>query len=143
MKKYKVLDKTWKEILFSAAGFGPNLMMILMGAFFSDAVNPGALNNNLLQTISGTCLVTPAAFAILMALAKAFDGIVDVPLAALTDNLKTKWGKRRVPIAICFIPMIVTYILLWIPLSQTNLVANTGWMLIMSLIELSKTDINI
>ena len=85
MKKYKTLDKTWKEILFSAAGFGPNLLMILMGAFFSDAVNPGALNNNLLQTISGTCLVTPAAFAILMALAKAFDGIVDVPLAALTE----------------------------------------------------------
>lgn len=134
MKKYKTLDKTWKEILFAASGFGPNLMMILMGAFYSDAVNPGALNNNLLQTINGVCLVAPAAFAILMTLAKAFDGIIDIPLAALTDNLKTKWGKRRLPIAICFIPMVVSYICLWIPIAGTNQVINTIWMLVMCLI---------
>ena len=134
MKKYKTLDKTWKEILFAASGFGPNLMMILMGAFYSDAVNPGALNNNLLQTINGTCLVTPAIFAILMSIAKAFDGIVDVPLAALTDNLKTKWGKRRIPIAICFIPMIAAYASLWIPIGGTNQVVNTIWIITMALI---------
>ncbi len=134
MKKFKTLDKTWKEILFSASGFGPNLLMILMGAFYSDAVNPGALNNNLLQTINGACLVTPALFAVCMALAKAFDGIIDVPLAALTDNLKTKWGKRRVPIAVCFIPMVVAYACLWMPISQSNVLLNTIWFVIMSLI---------
>ena len=134
MKKFKTLDKTWKEILFAASGFGPNLLMILMGAFYSDAVNPGALNNNLLQTINGACLVTPALFAICMAVAKAFDGIVDVPLAALTDNLKTKWGKRRLPIAVCFIPMVLTYACLWIPISDSNLLLNTIWFVLMSLI---------
>lgn len=134
MKRYKMLDKTWKEILFAASGFGPNLMMILMGAFYSDAVNPGALHNNELQTITGACLVTPALFAILMSLAKAFDGIVDVPLAALTDNLKTKWGKRRLPIAICTLPMIITYICLWIPVFENNQGLNTAWFIGMSLI---------
>ena len=134
MKKFKTLNKTWKEILFSASGFGPNLLMILMGAFYSDAVNPGALNNNLLQTINGACLVTPALFAICMAIAKAFDGIVDVPLAAITDNLKTKWGKRRLPIAVCFIPMVIAYACLWIPISDTNVLVNTIWFVLMSLI---------
>lgn len=135
MKRYKILDKKWKEILFAASGFGPNLLMILMGAFYSDAVNPSALNGNALQTITGACLVTPIAFAILMGIAKAFDGIVDVPLAALSDNLKTKWGKRRLPIAIAFIPMVVSYICLWIPIGgETNSVLNTIWMIGMSFI---------
>lgn len=130
MKRYKILDKKWKEILFAASGFGPNLLMILMGAFYSDAVNPSALSGNVLQTISGTCLIAPFAFAFLMGIAKAFDGIVDVPLAALSDNLKTKWGKRRLPIAIAFIPMVASYICLWIPIGgENNPVLNTIWMI--------------
>ena len=30
----KSLDKKWKELLFSMSGFGPNFLMVLMGAFF-------------------------------------------------------------------------------------------------------------
>ncbi|MBR2891766.1 MAG: MFS transporter [Bacilli bacterium] len=134
MKRKVTLDKKWKEILFGASGFGPNLMMILMGAFYSDAVNPGSLNTNVLQSITGTCLILPAAFSILMMLAKIFDGIIDVPLAALTDGIKSKFGKRRLPIAISFIPMVLSYIALWIPLSQTNQTANTIWFVCMTII---------
>lgn len=134
MKRYKTLNKKWKEILFAASGFGPNLLMILMGAFYSDAVNPGALNDNILQTITGTCLITPALFAVLMVIAKAFDGIIDVPLAALSDNLKTKWGKRRLPILIAFIPMVISYACLWVPIAGTNQLINTIWMISMCLI---------
>ena len=103
-KKYVTLDKKWKEILFAASGFGPNLLMILMGAFFTDAINPVALPDGSYQAISTTCFILPAIFPTLWAVSKIFDGIVDIPLAALTDTLKTKWGKRRPPIAICFIP---------------------------------------
>ena len=128
-KKFRNLDKTWKEILFSASGFGPNLLMVLMGAFFTDAVNPAALNlaqnsDKVVQTISGTCLIIPALFPILWFIGKVFDGIIDVPFASLTDNLKTKMGRRRLPILICFGPMIVSYILCWIPFSN-NQITNT------------------
>lgn len=134
MKRKVILDKKWKEIVFGAAGFGPNLMMILMGAFYSDAVNPGALSTNVLQSITGTCLILPAAFSILMMIAKIFDGLVDVPLAALTDGIKSKFGKRRLPIVISFIPMVLSYIALWIPLSATNQALNTAWFVIMTII---------
>ncbi len=115
--KVKSLDKKWKELLFAASGFGPNLMMILMGAFFTDAINPSALNidKNPLQSISGICYILPAIFPILWAISKAFDGIIDIPFAKLTDTLNTKWGRRRPPILICFIPMVISYILCWIP----------------------------
>ncbi len=114
------LDKHWKEVLFSMSGFGPNLLMVIMGAYFTDAINPAAMGSESLQVINGTCLILPAVFPILWMLAKAFDGIVDVPLAALTDSLRTRWGNRRLPIAIGFIPMVISFIMCWIPVgSQT------------------------
>ena len=142
MKKFKILDKTWKEILFSASGLGPNLLMVLMGAYFTDALNPAALDlsthtDKIVQTISGTCLIAPALFPILWFLAKAFDGIIDVPFAALTDNLKCRWGKRRTPIAICFIPMVLSFAMCWLPISQTDTLANTIWIFVWSLIFFS------
>ena len=134
MKRKVILDKKWKEIVYGAAGFGPNLLMILMGAFYSDAVNPGALSTEVLQSITGTCLIIPGAFSILMMIAKIFDGLVDVPLAALTDGIKSKFGKRRLPIVISFLPMVLSYIALWIPLSNTNQGLNTAWFVIMTII---------
>ena len=139
-KKYVTLDKKWKEILFAASGFGPNLLMILMGAFFTDAINPAALPEGSYQAISGACFILPAIFPLLWALSKVFDGIVDIPLAALTDNLKTKWGKRRPPIAVCFIPMTLSYMLCWIPIfgeGATHQLGNTIWILSWALVFFS------
>jgi len=147
MKKFRNLDKIWKEILFSASGFGPNLMMVLMGAFFTDAVNPAALDlasnqGKVVQTITGTCLVVPWLFSLLWFVGKVFDGVIDVPFASLTDNLKTKWGRRRLPIAICFIPMVVSYILCWIPLGDNKL-ANTIWFFVWALVFFATYTMNL
>jgi len=126
------LDKQWKVVLFSFAGFGPNLLMIIMGAYFTDAINPAAMGTNSLQVINGTCLILPAIFPILWMLAKAFDGLVDIPLAALTDSLSTKWGKRRPTILIGLIPMILSYIMCWIPVGDQTFY--TIWLSIWALI---------
>ena len=56
-KKYVTLNSKWKEIVFAASGFGPNLLMVLMGAMFTDAVNPSALNMGSLQAIGNVCYV--------------------------------------------------------------------------------------
>ncbi len=127
VKRYKTLDKTWKEILFAMSGLGPNLLMVLMGAYFSDAINPAALPTGSLQAISTTCYIMPLVFPILWFLAKAFDGLIDIPLAAVTDNLKTKWGRRRPPIVVCILPMIISYALCWMPIFGENQLANTIW----------------
>lgn len=108
-KRLVILDKPWKEILYAVSGFGPNLLMVLLGAYFTDAINPAALPEGSLQAITTVSLILPAIFPILWMLAKIFDGLIDIPLAALTDRLRTKWGRRRIPIAIAFIPMVVSY----------------------------------
>ena len=106
MKKFQNLNSIWKELLFAFSGFGPNLLMILMGAFYTDAINPAALSESAkyIQSINGTCLILPAVFPILWFLSKAFDGIIDIPFASITDTIKTKWGRRRIPIFVAFIP---------------------------------------
>ncbi|MBE5816670.1 MAG: hypothetical protein E7315_02965 [Clostridiales bacterium] len=125
----KTLDKKWKEILYSMSGLGPNLLMVILGAYFTDAINPAALQEGSYQAIlSGTCFILPLVFPVLWMLAKIFDGIIDIPLAALTDTLKTKWGRRRPPIAVCFIPMVVSYAMCWWPVfGPENQLGNTIW----------------
>lgn len=130
-KKFRTLNKPWQEILYSFAGFGPNLLMVIMGAYFQNAVNPSALGPTAIatQSIGKVCLVMPALFSVLWFIAKCFDGIIDIPFASITDSLRTKWGNRRLPIAICFIPMVVAYGLCWIPICgiQQNSIGNTMW----------------
>ncbi len=145
-KKYVTLNSKWKEIVFAASGFGPNLLMVLMGAMFTDAVNPSALNMGSLQAIGNVCYVMPLLFPVLWALAKAFDGIIDIPLAALTDNLQTKWGKRRPPIVICFIPMVLAYIMCWIPIGGEAADArllNTIWIVFWGLVFFATYTMNL
>ena len=125
----KSLDKKWKELLFAFSGFGPNLLMILMGCYFTDALDPAALDGYApLQTISGGCLILPAIFPILFALGKVFDGIIDIPFAHITDNLSTKWGRRRPAIAVCMLPMILSFAMCWIPIGGADgQIINTVW----------------
>ena len=139
----KSLDKKWKVLLYSFAGFGPNFLMVLMGAFFTDAINPAALGANVLhlQSISGVCLILPAVFPILWLLAKAFDGIIDIPFAQLADKLNTRHGRYRPLIAVGFIPMVVSYVLCWIPFG--NKVFNTIWIFFWALIFFSTYTLNL
>ena len=133
----KSLDSRGKELLFSMSGLGPNFLMVLMGAFYTDAINPVALgSDNTFQAImSGTCFILPAIFPILYAVAKAFDGIIDIPFAHITDTLSTRWGRRRPPIAVCLLPMIISYALCWIPIGGAEgQVLNTIWVIFWSLV---------
>ena len=116
-----------ERITFSMSGFGPNFLMVLMGAFFTDAINPSALPLGSLQAIGTSCLILPALFPVLWMVAKIFDGVIDIPMANITDNLKTKWGRRRPTIAVCFIPMVVSYALCWLPVGGENQTINTIW----------------
>lgn len=131
------LDKKWKEFVFAFSGFGPNFLMVLMGSYFSDALNPAALEGGeQFQAITpGVCYILPALFPILYALSKVFDGIIDIPFAHITDNLSTRWGRRRPAIAVCLLPMTLSFILCWIPIGGADRpLLNTIWVTVFSLI---------
>ena len=132
----KSLDKKWKEFLFGFSGFGPNFLMVLMGAYFTDALNPVALGNNPFQAIaSGTCFILPLVFPVFYAIAKAFDGIIDIPFAHITDTLSTKWGRRRPAIAVCLLPMALSYAMCWFPIGgANNPLLNTVWIILWALV---------
>lgn len=133
----KSLNTRWKEFLFGLSGFGPNFLMVLMGAYFTDAINPVALGagESFQAIMSGTCFILPALFPILFAIAKAFDGIIDIPFAHLSDNLQTKWGKRRPTIAITLIPMTVSFAMCWLPIGGADgQLLNTIWIMFWALI---------
>jgi Na+/melibiose symporter-like transporter len=133
----KSLNRKWKEFIFAFSGFGPNLLMILMGSYFSDALNPASLEmgEQFQAIVPGVCFILPAVFPILFALGKVFDGIIDIPFAHITDTLSTKWGRRRPAIAVCFLPMLISYIMCWIPIGGADgKLLNTVWITVFSLI---------
>lgn len=134
--KRKSLDKKWKELLFAFSGFGPNFLMVLMGAYFSDAINPVALGNESFQAIaSGTCFILPLVFPILNAIGKVFDGVIDIPFGYITDTLSTKWGRRRPTIAVCFIPMVLSFAMCWFPIGGADgQTLNTIWIFLWSIV---------
>ncbi|MBQ7879671.1 MAG: MFS transporter [Clostridia bacterium] len=133
------LDKKWKEFLYAFSGFGPNFLMVLMGAYFTNAINPAAMGGDTYQVImKGTCFILPAVFPILYAIAKAFDGIIDIPFAHITDTLSTRWGRRRPPIALCFIPMVISYAFCWWPIGGADgQLINTVWIIFWALVFFS------
>ena len=143
MKKVS-LNKRWKEVLFAATGFGPNLLMVLMMAYFTDAVIPTGLKADLGFWSYGNVpmiLVSTIIFPILWTIGRVFDGIVDVPLAAFTDNLKNKTGKRWIAILVAVAPMIISFVLCWIPvfgksadLSLGQKIGNSIWIFFWSII---------
>ncbi|MBR0447667.1 MAG: MFS transporter [Clostridia bacterium] len=133
----KSLNKKWKEFVFAFSGFGPNFLMILMGSYYSDALNPASLETGeqFQAIMPGVCFILPALFPILFAVGKIFDGIIDIPFAHITDTLSTKWGRRRPAIAVCFLPMLISYILCWIPVGGPDAkLFNTIWVTVMSMI---------
>ena len=102
-----------KKMLFAYAfgAMGVNLLGIvvssyLCSALIADGFGEAALANH---TYLGINLIIPAVWAVLGVVAKIIDGVIDIPMASLTDNLKTRWGRRRPAIVLGVIPMIIAY----------------------------------
>mgnify|MGYP001389598038 CR=1 FL=1 len=65
------LDRRWKEFVFAASGFGPNIMMVFLMAYFTNAVYPVALTTNKAEwSVTGYTLIFPAIWGLLWALGR-------------------------------------------------------------------------
>lgn len=113
--------------LYALAGFGPSLINTIITIYLVDALQKtGFVVNSEYWTFADKTIIAVGLFSILKFLAQLVDGIIDVPFAALTDNMKTKWGKRRPAMLLGLVPMILSYVLFCFPVSmEENSVANS------------------
>ena len=63
-----------------------------------------------------------------MLVARILDGLVDIPIAQWTDNMKSKWGRRRPMMLLGLIPTAIIFILMWYPpVTGPELGGNGHW----------------
>ena len=115
--------------LYALSGFGPGLINLLITAYLIDAMSTAGFVKNIENwTFANKTIVVTALFSVFVMIAKIVDGLADVPLAAFTDTLKTRWGKRRPAILLGYVPMIISFILFCNPLEIVeHSMKNTIW----------------
>jgi GPH family glycoside/pentoside/hexuronide:cation symporter len=103
--------KRWQEPIYAMGGFGPGFMYQIVMTYLLYYYRPA-----LTRVEAGALVLVPAgAYAVGMLVARILDGVVDIPIATWTDNLKSRWGRRRPLMILGFIPTILSFLLLWYP----------------------------
>ncbi|MBO2517221.1 MAG: hypothetical protein CW338_08135, partial [Clostridiales bacterium] len=106
--------KGFKLFLYAMAGLGPNLMMTLVTGYLNDALlAPAGISPA--KTFTGAILVSAGLCAVLFFAAKVIDAFIDIPMAYLTDRLHVRMGRRKFGIILGWVPMVISFILLWLP----------------------------
>ena len=121
--------KRWQIPLFAFASFGPCMLSTIISVYLVDALQTAGFGADLEHwTFAGKTIVAVGLFSIMKAISSLMDGLVEVPVATLVQNLKTPWGKRRPAILVGTIVMTLAYVLFCFPISyEENSVANSIW----------------
>lgn len=100
--------------LYACSGFGINLLNVVMGSYLCSALLIGGFgteNAILNQTYLQKDLVIAGLWGTFILIAKIIDGIIDIPMAAFTDKLRSRFGRRRPSIVIGLVPLLLSYVL--------------------------------
>ncbi len=124
----KILDKRWKIILYGCSGLGVNMLNMIVGSYLCSALIADGFDKNVENwTYFNRNLVIIGVWMALSFAVKVLDGFIDIPFSSFTDNLRTKWGRRRPAILIGYIPMLLSYCLFLVPLNKEASLLNTLW----------------
>ena len=124
----KKLKSKKQLILYGCSGLGVNMMNIIVGSYLCSALLTGGFVDHIESwTYLNRDLVVAGLWMVFAFLAKALDGIIDLPFAALADNIKSRFGRRKTAILIGFIPMVLAYLLFLVPINDSATVLNTVW----------------
>ena len=121
--------KRWQIPLFAFASFGPCMLSTIISVYLVDALQVAGFGANVESwTFASKTIVAVGLFSIMKAISSLMDGLVEVPVATLVQNLKTPWGKRRPAILVGTLVMTLAYILFCFPISlEENSVGNSIW----------------
>jgi GPH family glycoside/pentoside/hexuronide:cation symporter len=116
--------KKWQEPFYAIGGFGPGFMYQLVLTYLLYYYRPAQA-----KIAAGALVLAPAAgYALGMLIARILDGVVDIPIATWTDNLKSRWGRRRPLMLLGLVPAIIFFVLLWFPpVTGVNLGPDGHW----------------
>ena len=131
MKKF---TRKWQLRLYGCAGLGVNLLNTVVASYLGSALLVGGFEENVENwTYLNKDLVIAGVWAGFIFIAKIIDGLVDIPFSYMTDNLRTRWGKRRPSILIGLIPTVIVYVLMLFPLNDSATWLNTIWFALLTL----------
>ncbi len=117
-----------KLALYGCSGIGVNMLNIIVGSYLCSALMTGGFVDDVESwTYLNKTLVVAGLWAVLRFIAKAFDGIIDLPLAAFADRLHTRMGRRKTAILVGLIPTVISYCLFLVPLTPDESILNTIW----------------
>ena len=117
-----------KLFAFGFAAIGTNLLNLTIGVYLCDAMlTAGFMENIANWTYLGRDAVVASVWAVLITVSKVIDGIIDIPFANFLDNLKSKFGKRRMGILLGFVPLLVSFLLFLLPITKDKSMLNTFW----------------
>ena len=130
-----MLKNKKREFLYAFSVFGPNLIFTMLLAYFTSAVNPQNLREDIalwawMQQggVYAVPIVMTSIFGILFTVGRVFDALIDIPLAAKLDRMKDKYKRLRLPILIAIVPLTISAVALCLPLTLTpNSALNTFW----------------
>jgi len=116
--------KKWQEPIYAIGGFGPGFMYQLVLTYLLYFYRPAQA-----RIEAGALVFAPAAgYALGLLVARVLDGVVDIPIAGWTDNMKNRWGRRRPMMLLGIIPAIICFVLLWFPpFTGVNLGPDGHW----------------
>ncbi len=105
------LTKKWQMFLYAIGGMGVNLLNLMVSSYLCSALIASGFGAQAVanQTFLGRDLVIAGLWAAFGVAAKIIDGVIDIPMASFTDNLKTRFGRRRPALLIGLIPMVLAY----------------------------------
>lgn len=121
----KITDKK-QLVLYACSGLGVNMLNIIMGSYLCSALLTGGFDKHIESwTYLNKDLVVAWLWSAMVFVAKAIDGVIDIPFSAFADNIKSKFGRRKTGILMGFIPMLVAYCLFLVPPQNGATVLNT------------------
>lgn len=97
----------WKNVLFAAGSTAPSIMDFMQGFY---------LNLFLLEIVK----IHPYDVGILLIIKQLYDAVTDPLVGILSDNTKSRWGRRKPWIVIAIIPAVITFLLSWYNLPTPN-----------------------
>lgn len=109
----KKLTKKWQLFVYALSAIGINMLNLMMGSYLCSALIAGGFDETArqFQTYEGHDLVIAGVWATFVLVAKIIDGVIDIPMASLTDRLRSRWGRRRPSLVLGMVPMLSAYVL--------------------------------